>query len=89
MVVGLILDIGNIIFTIANIPQIVTAIKNRKNLRGLSSGLLAGYMFATCFFFTAGVLTGGYMTAILSAFNEVLYAVQLYWKFKYRHAKNC
>jgi len=81
---GVILDVGNIIFFVANFPQIITAYKNRKNLQGLSSKMLFGYMIATIFFFMAGLITGGIMTAILCAINEVIFGTQLYWKWRHK-----
>jgi uncharacterized protein with PQ loop repeat len=81
--IGLLLDIGNIIFTVANFPQIVTAIKNRRNLRGLSSKMLIGYMIATLFFFLVALLSYGYIAVGCCVFNWIFYAVQLYWKRKY------
>ena len=83
--VGTILDIGNIIFFIASFPQMINAFHNRKNLRGLSAGLLFGYMIATIFFFIAGLMVGGYFVMVLSAINEVFFGVQLYWKYKYKN----
>jgi len=82
--VGGMLDIGNIIFFVANFPQLITAYKNRRNLVGLSSKLLIGYIIASLFFISAGVVTGGYACVILNIINEAIYAVQLYWKLKYR-----
>lgn len=81
---GLILDAGNVIFFIVNFPQLITAYKNRKNLKGLSATMLGGYMFATIFFLLAGLITGGYLASMLCAINEVIYAFQLYWKRKYK-----
>lgn len=81
---GLILDIGNVIFFVVNFPQLVTAYKNRKNLQALSGTMLGGYMAATVFFLFAGLVSGGYLASILCGINEVIYAFQLYWKRKYR-----
>lgn len=81
---GRILDAGNIIFFIVNFPQLRTAYKNRKELKGLSSTMLGGYMLATVFFLIAGLVTGGYLASTLCGINEVVYAFQLYWKRKYK-----
>ena len=82
--IGLLLDIGNIIFTMANLPQIVTAIKNRKNLKGLSEKMLIGYIIATICFFLASLISGGYVAVGCCIFNWIIYLLQLYWKRKYK-----
>lgn len=84
--ISIVLDIGNVVFFTSNLPQIITAYKNRKNLKGLSSKMLFGFMISTVFFITAGVLTGAPLTIILGLGNEVFFASQLVWKWKYRNA---
>lgn len=86
--IGLLLDIGNVIFFIVNFPQLVSAYKNRKDLKGLSSIMLFGYMIATVFFGLVAFLAGGYLATTLCAINEGIYAFQLCWKYKYRRNKN-
>lgn len=81
---GIILDVGNIIFFAVNFPQLMTAYKNRKELKGLSGIMLAGYMIATLFFLLAGLVSGGYIAATLCTINEIVFGCQLYWKRKYR-----
>jgi hypothetical protein len=85
--VGNLLDIGNIIFFIANFPQLITAYKNRRNLVGLSAKLLVGYIIASIFFIWAGIQTGGYACVVLNLINEGIYMIQLYWKQKYKLTK--
>lgn len=86
--IGLLLDLGNVAITIANIPQILTAMRNRRNLQGLSAGMLVGYMVAADLFLVTGLLAGGYLTVALCSFNQAFYAVQLYWKLKYGRQQN-
>lgn len=81
--VALILDAGNIIFFVANLPQLVTAYRNRQNLRGLSSKMLIGFILSTVMFILAGLVLGGALTVILGVFNVLFFAAQLYWKRKY------
>lgn len=81
--IGLILDLGNIIFFLANIPQVVTAYRNRKNLRGLSSRMLLGYSASTVCFITSGYMAQGYLTVVLGVINILIFITQLYWKRKY------
>lgn len=83
LTIGALLDIGNIIFFISNLPQLLTAYKNRKNLSGLSSKMLLGYFIATLFFGAVAFLTGGYIAATLCTVNELVYIAQIYWKHKY------
>jgi hypothetical protein len=78
------LDIGNVIFFVVNFPQLRAAYKNRKDLKGLSSTMLAGYIVATVFFGLVAFLTGGYLATTLCILNNIIYALQLYWKRKYR-----
>jgi len=82
--IGGMLDVGNIVFTIANLPQIVTAIKNRKNLVGLSDKMLIGYSIATLFFFSVAFISSGWIAVGCCTFNWMLYSAQIYWKRKYK-----
>jgi uncharacterized protein with PQ loop repeat len=82
--IGTLLDIGNIVFFIANLPQLITACKNRKNLSGLSGTMLILYMVATIFFGLVAFMIGGYLATILCIINEFFYMAQLYWKRKYK-----
>lgn len=82
--VGPLLDIGNVVFFLSNCPQLFTAYKNRKDLKGLSSRMLIGFILATFFFITVGLATGGILTAVLGFANIIFWFCQLYWKRKYR-----
>lgn len=86
--VGTLIDIGNIIFFVGNLPQLITAYRNRTNLQGLSSKMLFLFMISTVFFILAGALTDGMMTIILGLVNEIIFSIQLFWKHKYRHKKS-
>ena len=82
--IGIVLDIGNVIFFISNLPQLITAYKNRTNLKGLSAKMLFGFICSTIFFIIAGVLTNAYFTVALGILNIVFFLLQLYWKCKYK-----
>jgi len=81
--VGRILDAGNVVFFISNIPQLITAYKNRKNLLGLSKEMLFGMIISTLLFMVVGVITNGILTVILGATNIIFFILQIYWKWKY------
>lgn len=81
--VGLILDGGNVVFFIANCPQLITAYKNRRNLAGLSSRMLFGFIISTILFIIVGLITNGVLTVTLGMANIIFFALQLYWKRKY------
>jgi len=84
---GYVLDIGNVVFFIANFPQLISTIRNRKNpeaLKGLSEITMLGYMITTIFFITAGIITNGYLTVILGITNEIIFGLQVLWKKKYK-----
>lgn len=82
--IGILLDIGNIVFFLSNCPQLVTAYRNRRNLKGLSSKMLFGFIISTIFFILVGLLTNAPLTVILGLTNIVFFILQLYWKRKYR-----
>lgn len=84
MLVAILLDIGNIIFFIGNLPQLITAYKHRKDLGSLSSIMLSFFAIAVSFFSIAGALLGAWIMCGLNAFNCIFFASQLYWKRKYK-----
>lgn len=82
---GLILDIGNIIFFISNFPQLIRTIKNKNKssaLEGLDEKTMIGYIFATLFFFIVAFATDGYIASTLCIINIIIYSLQIYWKYK-------
>lgn len=82
--ISLLLDIGNIIFFLSNFPQVLTAYRNRKNLRSLSSLMLLGFSLSTTLFVTVGILTVAPFTVVLGIGNILFFLAQFYWKRKYR-----
>jgi len=81
----ILLDIGNLLFFIAMLPQMITAYKNRRNLTGLSFGLLTFFFAGTIFFAIGNYLVGAAIAPILCVIELVLYATQLFWKVRYRN----
>jgi len=90
---GPFLDIGNIIFFVASLGQMIRSYRNRKNLASLSSVMLLGYIIASFFFVACGFISGGYITTILGSSNIIFWLLSLYWKRKYgenkRKDKHC
>lgn len=82
--VPVLLDVGNLTFFIANVPQLISGYRNRRNLCGLSSLLLFGLAIGSIFFTVVGTLTAAYFTIFANIFMSVSFFTQLYWKWKYR-----
>lgn len=78
------LDIGNIIFFVAGLPQMIAAYRNRKNIKGLSLTMLLGFFIASILFILVGIITGGIFVVVLGCLNEIMFASQIYWLRKYR-----
>jgi uncharacterized protein with PQ loop repeat len=78
--VTLFFDIGNIIFFIANLPQIITAYKNRKNLVGLSTNYLLILSIGTVLFGIGNYAVGAYIASAFCALSLIIYGIQIYWK---------
>lgn len=83
----ILLDIGNVIFFLANFPQVVTAFRNRKNLAGLSSNYLFWLFTGTVFFAIGNYLAGALVAPCLCVISLFFYAIQLFWKYKYKSQK--
>ena len=82
--VTLLLDIGNTVFFLANFPQVITAFRNRKNLSGLSANYLFWLFVGTIFFAIGNFLVGAMIAPWLCVTSLFFYAIQLFWKFKYK-----
>jgi len=86
--VTIFLDIGNAVFFLANLPQLVTAFRNRKNLAGLSSNYLFWLFVGTIFFAIGNYSVGAFVASLLCVVSLFFYAIQLFWKFRYRKKKD-
>jgi len=82
--IPILLDVGNIIFFISSLKQMVTAYQNRRNLQGLSSKMLIGYIISTFCFISVGFMTKALFTIIFGFANIGFFLSQLYWKWKWR-----
>lgn len=83
--VPILLDLGNIVMFLATLPQLITAWKNRRNLSGLSTTMVIGYIIANLIFALVGLISGAYFALVLSSGNCVFFVMQLFWKWKYRN----
>lgn len=77
--VPILLDLGNILFFLGNLPQLYKTYQRRKKLRDLSIYSWVIQIFASICFFSAGVLTGALFTVVLNAFNIGYAGVTAYW----------
>lgn len=86
--IGPFLDIGNVIFFLASLRQMINSYRKRKGgLDAISNIMLLGYILASLFFVGAGYLSGGYITVVLGSSNIIFWSLSLYWKWKYRCQK--
>jgi len=81
---SLVIDIGNIVFFVATIPQIVNAYRNRKDLKGLSKWMLLGYTAGVACFAFGNFSVGAYIGSFLNIINLGAFLAQTYWKLKYK-----
>jgi len=81
--IALLLDVGNTIFFMSSLKQMITAYQNRRNLQGLSSKMLMGYICSTICFIGAGVLSRAPLTVMFGILNIGFFLSQLFWKRKY------
>jgi len=77
--IPLLLDAGNIIFTVAVFPQLYKTYQNRHSLKDLSIFSFIFITIATVCFFMAGILIRAYFTIILTGFNVFYNLLTVYW----------
>jgi uncharacterized protein with PQ loop repeat len=80
-------NLGNVIFFLANLPQVITAFKNRKNLIGLSFNYLFWLFLGTICFALGNCYLGAYIASILCVISLFFYGIQMFWKLKYKPKK--
>lgn len=73
------LDIGNIIFFIATLPQLLQTYENRYELKDLSKIGFSLMAVGTVFFLVVAVITHAYATIALTAFNIIYNLITVYW----------
>jgi uncharacterized protein with PQ loop repeat len=79
MSVPLLLDLGNILFFIGNLPQLYRTFQRRHELRDLSIASWMIHIFASVCFFFAGVLSGAWFSVALNGFHVAYSGVTAYW----------
>jgi len=77
------INLGNVLFFIANLPQTITAFKNRKDLRGLSFYYLLGLFIGTIAFAIGNYLINAIIASGFCVVSLVFYVLMMYWKAKY------
>jgi uncharacterized protein with PQ loop repeat len=77
--VPLLLDIGNILFFTASLPQLYQTYQRRHELRDLSIMSWVMQIFASIAFLAAGLLSGAWFAVILNAFNMTYAGITVYW----------
>lgn len=82
--VPLLLNVGNIIFFIATVPQLKLTLKNRHDLKDLSRLAAFCYMVACIAFLFGNTFAGALIAGVLNAVDAVYYALTIYWITKSR-----
>jgi len=84
MLTGLLLDIANVLFFLATLPQIVAAYRNRRNLKAISRLMLLGFISGTVLFMTVDILCSAYIAFGLAVVDQAGWVLQVYWKWRYK-----
>ena len=77
--VALLLDLGNILFFLASLPQLYRTYQRRRELQDLSIASWVIQIFASVCFLSAGWISGAWFTVALNAFNMTYAGVTAYW----------
>ena len=77
--VPILLDLGNILFFTASLPQLYRTYQRRRELRDLSITSWVIQIFASIAFFVAGLLSGAWFAVVLNAFNMSYAGITVYW----------
>jgi uncharacterized protein with PQ loop repeat len=77
--VPVLLDLGNILFFLGNLPQLYRSYQHRHTLRDLSIYTWVIQIFAALCFCSAGIVTGAWFAVILNGFNIAYGGVTAYW----------
>jgi len=80
--VALLLDLGNILFFLASLPQLFKTYKRRHELRDLSITSWVIQILASVCFFSAGWISGAWFTVALNGFNMAYAGVTAYWIYR-------
>jgi len=77
--IGLLLDLGNIIFTIGSLPQMYSSFKYRHRLKGLNPFTFIGYTIATLFFLPVMIWTNAWIAFGCGSLNIISFIWNIYW----------
>lgn len=77
--VPILLDLGNILFFTASLPQLYRTYQRRHELQDLSIMSWVIQIFASIAFLAAGMLSGAWFAMILNAFNMTYAGITVYW----------
>ena len=77
--VALLLDLGNILFFLASLPQLYRTYQRRYELQDLSIASWLIQICASICFFSAGLLSGAWFAVALNIFNMTYAGVTAYW----------
>jgi len=80
--VATLIDAANVLFTVANLPQVIEVFRNRKVLKGLSKWTYLLYVVGSILFLSAFFLIGAGLSFFLGCFNLIFYAWVLFWVVK-------
>jgi len=80
--IGLLLDIGNIIFTITSLPQVYSSFKHRNKLKGLNPLTYLGYIIATLVFLVVMAWTEAWISFMCGCFNIFTFSWNIIWIIK-------
>jgi uncharacterized protein with PQ loop repeat len=80
--IGILLDVGNVMFFAGGLPQLITTIRNKDNLQGISPFGFLMYSIGCMFFMIVCVLNQAWMATIFNLFNVPYFAIVAYWSWK-------
>jgi len=80
--ISVLLDIGNVIFFLSGFPQLLKAIRNRNNLKGISPWAFIGYSTGCVFFFFVGILLNSWLTVVFNIVNCGYFGLVAYWAWR-------
>jgi uncharacterized protein with PQ loop repeat len=79
---SLLLDVGNVMFFAGGLPQLITTIKNKDNLKGISPIGFLMYSIGCMFFLLMSIVNQAWMATIFNIFNVPYFGIVAYWSWK-------
>lgn len=80
--IGILLDVGNVMFFAGGLPQLITTIRNKDNLQGISPVGFLMYSIGCLFFMVVCILNQAWMATIFNIFNVPYFGIVAYWSWK-------